>query len=251
VSELLTFESLAALLTLTALEIVLGIDNIVFIAITTSRLPLRIQPRARRLGLLGAMVTRILLLLCIKWIMGLTAELFAVFGHPFTGKDLILLVGGIFLLAKATYEIHHKLEAGPEAPQGRAARVASFGAAIGQIMVIDVIFSLDSVITAVGMARHLAIMIAAIVIAVIVMMIFAEAVSRFIERHPTLKMLALAFLLLIGVMLVAEGFRQAIDRKYIYFAMAFSLGVEVLNIRARRSREAMRLNAPQFPAPTG
>ncbi len=249
-SELLTFESLAALLTLTALEIVLGIDNIVFIAITTSRLEPRIQPRARRLGLLGAMVTRILLLLCIKWIMGLTAELFAIFGHTFTGKDLILLAGGIFLLAKATYEIHHKLEAGPEAPPGRAARVASFGAAVGQIMVIDVIFSLDSVITAVGMARHLAIMIAAIVIAVIVMMIFAEAVSRFIERHPTLKMLALAFLLLIGVMLVAEGFHQAIDRKYIYFAMAFSLGVEMLNIRARRNRAAMRLNAPEFPAPT-
>jgi predicted tellurium resistance membrane protein TerC len=247
VSDLLTFEALAALLTLTALEIVLGIDNIVFIAITTSRLEPRVQPRARRLGLLGAMATRILLLICIKWIMGLTAELFTVFQQTVTGKDLILIGGGLFLLAKATYEIHHKLEARPEQGTKPTAATASFAAAIGQIMLLDVIFSLDSVITAVGMARQLAIMIAAIVIAVVIMMVFAEAVSGFVERHPTLKMLALAFLLLVGVLLVAEGLHQHINRGYIYFAMAFSLGVEILNIRVRRNRAAMPGNAAGLP----
>ena len=243
-SDLLTFEALAALLTLTALEIVLGIDNIVFIAISTSRLEPRVQPRARRVGLLAAMAMRIVLLVCIKWIMGLTADLFTVFGETFSGKDLILLGGGIFLLAKATYEVHHKLEAAGEPSQRPSDGSASFAAAIGQIMLIDIVFSLDSVITAVGMARQLAIMIAAIVIAVLIMMLFADFVSAFVERHPTLKMLALAFLLLIGVMLVAESFHQHINRGYIYFAMAFSLGVEILNIRMRRKREAVRLNTP-------
>jgi predicted tellurium resistance membrane protein TerC len=256
VSELLTFESVGALLTLTALEVVLGIDNIVFIAIITGRLERRVQPRARRLGLLAAMATRILLLLGITWIMKLDSALFQVFEQAFSGKDLILFGGGLFLLAKATYEIHHKLEAQPEASGRAAAAVASFAAAIGQIMLIDVVFSLDSVITAVGItegiagyAVRLTIMIAAIVIAVAIMMIFAETVSAFIERHPTLKMLALAFLLLIGVLLVAEGLHQHINRGYVYFAMAFSLGVEILNIRARRNRQVMRLNVPQFPSP--
>jgi predicted tellurium resistance membrane protein TerC len=249
VLELLTFQCFAALLTLAALEIVLGIDNIVFIAIVTGRLERKVQPRARRLGLLGAMITRILLLLGITWIMQLDSELFRVFSQGFSGKDLILLAGGLFLLAKATYEIHHKLEDRPDESKTRAAAAASFAAAIGQIMVIDMVFSLDSVITAVGMTEgigsygvRLTIMIAAIVLAVAVMMVFAEAVSAFIEHHPTLKMLALAFLLLIGVMLVAESFHQHISRGYIYFAMAFSLLVEILNIKASST---IRARAPE------
>jgi len=233
-----------ALLTLTALEIVLGIDNIVFIAIVTGRLDPRVQPRARRVGLLGAMVSRILLLFCITLIMRLDADLFEVLGQGISGKDLALLGGGIFLLAKATYEIHHKLEVPGEKPHVTA-RAASFIGAIVQIMSIDVVFSLDSVITAIGMTEGIAgypvrltIMIAAIVIAVAVMMLFAEPVSAFIERHPTMKMLALSFLLLIGVMLVAEAFDQHVKRGYIYFAMAFSLGVELLNIRVRKAATA-------------
>jgi predicted tellurium resistance membrane protein TerC len=245
VVELLTLNSLAALLTLAGLEIVLGIDNIVFIAIITGRLKPTVQPRARRLGLLAAMATRILLLFAITWIMSLTNSLFSVLGQDISGKDLVLLAGGLFLVAKATHEIHEKLEV-PAADQhkhGHAA--ASFAAAIVQIMVIDIVFSLDSVITAVGMTEgiehynvRLTVMIAAIVIAVGVMMVFAEAVSKFIEHHPTMKMLALAFLILIGVMLTAEAFDKHIPRGYVYFAMAFSLGVEMLNIRARTARGA-------------
>jgi len=238
VADLLTAEGLAALLTLTALEIVLGIDNIVFIAIVTARLNPQVQPSARRIGLLAAMGMRILLLLAINWVLGLTAELFRVLGHPFSGQDLILLGGGLFLLVKATYEIHHKLEADPQASDQPRRQAGSFAAAIGQIVLLDLIFSLDSVITAVGMAKDkLAVMIAAIVLAVLVMMVFADPVSRFIERHPTMKMLALAFLLLIGVMLVAEAFHRGIPRGYIYFAMGFSLGVELLNIRVRHKRQ--------------
>lgn len=244
-SELVSFECLVALLTLTALEIVLGIDNIVFIAIVTGRLEARVQPRARRLGLLGAMVTRILLLFCITLIMRLDSDLFEVLGQGISGKDLALLGGGIFLLAKATYEIHHKLEGGADTPARSVARAASFIGAIVQIMLIDVVFSLDSVITAIGMTEGIAgdpvrltIMIAAIMIAVGVMMLFAEPVSAFIERHPTMKMLALAFLLLIGVMLLAEAFDQHVNRGYIYFAMTFSLGVELLNLRARKAAAA-------------
>ena len=246
-AELFTIESLIALLTLAALEIVLGIDNIVFIAIITGRLDPKIQSRARKVGLLAAMGMRILLLLCISWIMQLTNELFTLFDHGFSGKDMILLGGGLFLLAKATYEIHHKLELdGPEEEHATAAKVAvaSFGAAIVQIMLIDVVFSLDSVITAVGMAKHIPIMIAAIVVAVGVMMVFADPVSDFVERHPTMKMLALAFLLLIGVMLVAEGLGQHISRGYIYFAMAFSLVVELLNMRVRKNHTSLRLGGP-------
>jgi predicted tellurium resistance membrane protein TerC len=234
--EWLTADALAALATLTALEIVLGIDNIVFIAIVTGRLEPAVQPRARQIGLLAAMGTRILLLLAIKWIMTLDEAWFTVFGQSFSGKDLILLGGGLFLLAKATYEIHHKLEVPTAHTQKPAKAAASFAGAIVQIMLIDVVFSLDSVITAVGMAKQVGIMIAAIVIAIGVMMVFANSVSRFVEQHPTMKMLALAFLILIGVLLVAEGFHQHINRAYVYFAMAFSLGVELLNMRARLVR---------------
>ncbi len=231
--QVFTLENLIALLTLTMLEIVLGIDNIVFIVILTGKLDPKVQKKARRLGLLAAMFMRILLLLSITWIMRLTQPLFQVLGHAFSGRDLILLAGGLFLIGKSTYEIHDKLEVeGKPHPTARTA--ASFGSAIFQIMLIDIVFSLDSVITAVGMANHVAIMIMAIVVAVAVMFIFVTAVSDFIERHPTFKMLALSFLLLVGVMLFAEGLGKHIAKGYIYFAMVFSLLVEVLNIRARR-----------------
>ncbi|MCU0690606.1 MAG: TerC family protein [Polyangiaceae bacterium] len=234
-AELLTLESLIALLTLTTLEIVLGVDNIVFIAILTGRLPASKQAVARRAGLAAAMLTRILLLLTISWVMRLTQPLFSVFEHVFSGRDLILLVGGLFLLAKSTHEIHDKLET----ERGGSETVrppASVPSAIAQIMVLDLIFSLDSVVTAVGMAEHVSIMVAAIVIAVLIMMLFAGRVSRYIEAHPTTKMLALSFLLLIGVMLVAEGFGRHIPKGYIYFAMGFSLLVEMLNLRVHRPR---------------
>jgi len=231
--NLLSFENLIALLTLTALEIVLGIDNIVFLAILTGRLPAKEQARARRIGLFLAMFMRIGLLLTLSWIMRLTRPLFAVIGHPVSGRDLILLIGGMFLIAKATWEIHENLEVpGPHGPAGPAP--ASFGAALAQIVALDIIFSLDSVLAAVGMARHIAVMVAAVVAAVVVMLVSADAVCRLIERHPTLKMLALSFLLLIGVLLLAEGSGQKIEKGYVYFAMAFSLGVELLNMRVRR-----------------
>ena len=232
--ELFTLENLIALLTLTMLEIVLGIDNIVFIVILTGKLDPAKQPKARRLGLLAAMIMRILLLLGITWIMRLTQPLFQVLGHAFSGRDLILLAGGLFLIGKSTYEIHDKLEAESKPHTGTGRTAASFGGAIFQIMLIDIVFSLDSVITAVGMANHVAIMVMAIVVAVAIMFIFVNAVSDFIERHPTFKMLALSFLLLVGVMLFAEGLGKHIAKGYIYFAMAFSLLVEILNIRARR-----------------
>ena len=232
--HLLSMENLIALLTLTALEIVLGIDNIVFLAILTGKLPEHQRARARRIGLSLAMFMRIGLLLAIKWIMGLTAPLFGLFGHDFSGRDLILLVGGLFLIAKSTHEIHEKLEGPAEHGPQAGGRAAAFGAIVAQIVAIDLVFSLDSVITAVGMAKHVEIMILAVIIAVFIMMAFSGAVSAFVERHPTIKMLALAFLLLIGVMLLAEGFDKHVERGYIYFAMAFSLGVEMLNIRARR-----------------
>jgi predicted tellurium resistance membrane protein TerC len=231
--HLFSVESLIALLTLTALEIVLGIDNIVFLAILTGKLPEHQRARARQIGLGLAMLMRIGLLLAIKWIMGLTAPLFAVFGHSVSGRDLILLIGGLFLIAKSTHEIHEKLEGHGHGPQA-AGGAAKFGAIVAQIVAIDLVFSLDSVITAVGMAQHIEIMIAAVIVAVLIMMSCSGAVSAFVERHPTIKMLALAFLLLIGVMLLAEGFDKHIQRGYIYFAMAFSLGVEMLNIRAGR-----------------
>jgi predicted tellurium resistance membrane protein TerC len=229
-----------ALLTLTVLEIVLGIDNVIFISILAGKLPAAEQPRARSLGLGGAFVTRILLLLSITWIMRLTAPLFAVARHGFSGRDLILLVGGLFLIGKATREIHHKLE-GPveEAGAGRAG--SSLWATVAQIMVIDIVFSLDSVITAVGMADDVAIMIAANVVALVVMLAAAGAISGFVDRHPTVKMLALAFLVLIGTNLVAEGFGQHVNKGYTYGAMAFSVLVEMLNLRARSRAEAVKL----------
>lgn len=233
--SLLSIENLLALVTLTGMEIVLGVDNIVFLAVITGRLPAARQTAARRTGLFLAMLMRILLLLTLTWVMRLTRPLFAILAHDISGRDLILIVGGVFLIAKATWEIHENLEPpAPNAAQGVAA--ASFKAAMAQIVALDIIFSLDSVLAAVGMARHLAVMIAAVVASVAVMLVFADAVCGLIERHPTLKMLALSFLLLIGVMLVAEGSGRRIEKGYIYFAMAFSLGVELLNLRVRAAR---------------
>jgi predicted tellurium resistance membrane protein TerC len=240
--ELLTTENAIALLTLTSLEIVLGIDNIVFISILCGKLPPEQQPRGRQLGLALAMVMRILLLLSISWVMGLTETWFTVLGKAVSGRDLILFGGGLFLLAKATWEIHDKLEgAVSEEVKGRRASYAGFAAVLAQIAVLDLVFSLDSVITAVGMAQAIEIMVAAVVISVLVMMAFAGMISRFVERHPTVKMLALSFLILIGAMLVAEGFGTHVNKGYIYFAMAFSLGVEMLNIRLRSARSPVAL----------
>jgi predicted tellurium resistance membrane protein TerC len=233
VAELLTSENLIALLTLSSLEIVLGIDNIVFISILVAKLPKERQASARRIGLLLAMVMRIALLLAISWVMSLTKPLFSLFDHGFTGRDLILIVGGFFLVAKATWEIHDKLEGASH--EHAAPKVASYGAILVQIMMLDIVFSLDSVITAVGMAREVEIMIAAVMISIGVMLAFAGTISAFIEKHPTMKMLALSFLLLIGVVLIADGFGQHVSKGYIYTAMAFSLFVEVLNMRLRKS----------------
>lgn len=232
-TELLTTENLIALLTLTSLEIVLGVDNVVFIAILAGKLPVHQQRKARNLGLMLAMVMRILLLFAIGWVARLTSELFTVFGHGVSGRDLIMLIGGLFLIGKATYEIHHKLE-GPDTLDRKKQVPAVFGAVILQIIMIDIVFSLDSVITAVGMARSIVVMIAAVVAAVGIMLLAAGSISAFVERHPTMKMLALSFLLLIGVMLVADGCGQHIPKGYIYFAMAFSLIVEILNLRIRK-----------------
>ena len=224
-------EAWLGLLTLTVLEIVLGIDNIIFISILAGKLPAHQQARARRVGLIGAMLTRIALLAALAWIIRLTAPLFSLLGHAFSGRDLILIAGGLFLLAKSTREIHDGLEgdAGHANPAGKA----GFGAVVAQIMVLDIVFSLDSVITAVGMARHLPVMIAAVVLAVGVMMFAAAPISRFVHRHPTVKMLALSFLLMIGLSLIADGLGQHIAKGYIYFAMGFSVFVELLNIRVR------------------
>ena len=227
--ELLTAENALALLTLTALEVVLGIDNLVVISILTGKLPEEQRARARRVGLLAAMGMRIALLLSLSWIIGLSAPLFTVLERGVTGRDLILLAGGLFLIAKATHEIHTKVEAPSEHGQAEAHVFASVGAVIGQIMLFDLVFSIDSVITAIGMARAIPVMVAA-------MMLFAGPVSGFVERHPSIKMLALAFLLLIGVLLVAEGMGAHLDRGYVYFAMGFSLFVEMLNLRAQSRR---------------
>ena len=238
-------DSWIALATLSAMEIVLGIDNIVFLTILAGRLPAADQPRARRIGLAFALLTRLGLLFAITWVMGLTEALFTVFGRGVSGRDLILLGGGLFLIAKATFEIHDKLEVRHEPaarpPSGRSA----FWFVIAQIAVLDIVFSLDSVITAVGMAQHLPIMVVAMILAVGVMLVFAGPVGDFVERHPTIKMLALSFLILIGVMLVAEGLGKHIEKGYVYFAMAFSLLVELLNLRVRRARAApVHLHGP-------
>ena len=233
--------ALVGLLTLTALEIVLGVDNIIFISILSGKLPKADQPRARRLGLGGAFVTRILLLLSIAWIVRLTNPLFTLAGIDFTGRNLILLFGGLFLIGKATFEIHGKLEGADDEAEGRKA-ASSMAAVVAQIMVIDIVFSLDSVITAVGMVSEVSIMIAANVVALGIMLAAATPISDFVDRHPTIKMLALAFLVLIGTNLVAEGLGQHIPKGYTYFAMFFSFLVEMLNLRLRAKQAAVRLH---------
>jgi predicted tellurium resistance membrane protein TerC len=226
--------------TLLALEIVLGIDNVVFISILAGKLPANQQAKARYLGLALAMVTRIILLFSISWMVRLTAPLFTVFGVEISGRDLILIVGGLFLIGKSTHEIHQKLEG--ERGQVSARVAPTFTGVIVQILLLDVVFSLDSVITAVGMVNQIGIMVAAVMVAVIVMIGFAGAIGRFVERHPTVKMLALSFLLLIGMTLMAEGFDQHISKGYIYSAMAFSVFVEVLNLRAKKAAEPVKLH---------
>lgn len=254
---LFTVDSLVSLLTLTVLEIVLGIDNIVFISILAGKLPADKQKRARRLGLGLAMFVRILLLLSLGWIMSLTQPLFNIgewigLDNPdflkvtaISGRDLILLIGGLFLIYKSTAEIHEKLEGGEH--EQTNVKAVTFSQVLIQILLLDIVFSLDSVITAVGMADHVEIMIAAVVLAVLVMMMAAESISGFVNKHPTVKMLALSFLLLIGVSLLAEGFDQHIPKGYIYFAMAFSVFIEVLNLRVKsKNKHTVKLNQPSF-----
>jgi predicted tellurium resistance membrane protein TerC len=247
------------LLTLTALEIVLGIDNIIFISILAGKLPTEQQKQARQVGLGLALITRILLLLSLSWLVGLTAPLFSL-PLPFldehvreiSGRDLVLLVGGLFLLAKSTYEIHERLE-GHEG-EGNARQTTSFAAVIVQILLLDVVFSLDSVITAVGMVDEIGVMITAVIIAVLIMLVSAGPISNFVNNHPTVKMLALSFLLLIGMSLVAEGLDQHIPKGYIYFAMGFSVLVELLNLRSKRGKtEPVHLHQPYVAEtkPTG
>jgi predicted tellurium resistance membrane protein TerC len=233
-----------AFLTLSALEIVLGIDNIVFISILVGKLPAHQQAGAYKVGLGLAMVMRILLLLSISWIMSLTAPLFTIpfMGNEVSGRDLVLIVGGLFLVAKSTHEIHDKLEGHEGAKSERVA--ATYASVLGQIIALDLVFSLDSVITAVGMVQHVEIMIAAVIVAVAVMMIFAKPIGDFVSRRPTVKMLALAFLVAIGVMLMADGFGHHVPKGYIYFAMAFSLFVEMLNLRAGHREEPVHLRQP-------
>jgi predicted tellurium resistance membrane protein TerC len=238
----------AAFATLTALEIVLGVDNVVFISILAGKLPAAQQEKARRWGLGLAMIMRILLLLSVSWVIGLTAPLFTVLSQAISGRDLIMIAGGLFLIGKSTHEMHDRLEGAEGASSQRVA--ASFGAVITQILLLDIVFSLDSVITAVGMADDVSVMIAAVVVAVGFMFAFASRISGFVERHPTMKVLALSFLLLIGATLVAEGFDAHVPKGYIYFAMAFSLFVEVINIRTRRSTEApVHLHTPYVAEP--
>ncbi|HMQ31175.1 MAG TPA: TerC family protein [Chloroflexaceae bacterium] len=238
-----TTENLLALLTLTVMEIVLGIDNIIFISILASRLPKEQQARARQLGLGAALVMRILLLLSISWIASLTNPLFAVFGFELSGRDLILLLGGLFLIYKATHEIHAKLEG--EEGHGDTKVTATFTSVIVQIMLLDIVFSLDSVITAVGMADALWVMITAVVISIGIMLFAAGPISEFVNRHPTVKMLALSFLLLIGFSLVVEGLHFHIPKGYIYFAMGFSILVEMLNLRmSSKSKRPVELKQP-------
>jgi len=261
-SELLTAEAALALVTLTALEIVLGIDNIIFISILSGKLPADQQARARQLGLLLALGTRILLLLSLSWVIGLTEPLFRIGPQPelaagtetgghgagkhpadpwgFSGRDLILVLGGLFLIGKSVHEIHGKLEGEEGHAVGGAA--PSFVGVLVQILLLDIVFSLDSVITAVGMVNQIAVMIAAVVIAVLFMLAFSGAISGFVEKHPTIKMLALAFLVLIGVNLLAEGFEQHIEKGYTYFAMAFAVAVEMLNLKLRKRGEPVHLH---------
>ncbi|MFG6462344.1 TerC family protein [Roseateles sp. DXS20W] len=237
-----------ALATLTALELVLGIDNIIFISILVDKLPKAQQETARRLGLFMAMFMRIGLLLTLAWIVGMVEPLFHLFGYGFSGRDLILIGGGLFLIWKSTVEIHGSLEGEDEtAPSGSKAAKAAFGAAIVQIMLIDLVFSLDSIITAVGMVDDVRIMIAAVIASVGLMMLFASPIGRFVSSHPTIKMLALSFLVVVGVVLVAEGFGHHVPKGYIYFAMAFSLGVEMINIKMRKNADTKVKLRQQIP----
>lgn len=250
-ADLFTPESIVAFLTLLALEIVLGIDNVIFIAILAAKLPEHQQARARQLGIGLAVVTRILLLLSITWVMGLTEPLIALLGRELSGRDLILLVGGTFLIGKSTLEIHEKLE-GTEPGHGKAKAAATLASVILQIVLIDLVFSLDSVITAVGISGVIPVMVTAILIAAVMMLVAAGAISRFVEQHPTMKMLALSFLILIGSLLVIEGWNPEAAhelhlKNYAYFAMAFSFLVEMLNIRVRRSREPVHLRRSHLP----
>jgi predicted tellurium resistance membrane protein TerC len=254
ISGFTSTEGLLSLVTLSAMETVLGIDNVVFLSILVGKLPREQQPSARRLGLILALGTRILLLFSLSWVMGLTQPLFEVLGHAISGRDLVLFGGGGFLIAKATREIHEKIESPDEdaIPSVGAAR-AAFGLVLVQVAVLDVVFSLDSVVTAVGMANDLPIMITAMVFAMAVMLFFAGWIGDFVHRHPTMKMLALSFLILIGVMLVAEGMGQHISKGYIYFAMAFSFLVELLNLRLRKHQplaSAPTLEAEKKPTAT-
>jgi predicted tellurium resistance membrane protein TerC len=239
---LFTADGLLALATLTFLEIILGVDNVIFISILAGKLPAGVQARARRTGLAAAMVMRILLLLSIAWIIRLTAPLFHVFDRGISGRDLILIGGGLFLLAKATLEIHDKLEG--EEGHGSAKVAPSFSGVIVQIMLLDIVFSLDSVITAVGMADDVSVMITAVVLAVAVMMFSAGPISAFVNRHPTVKVLALSFLLLIGISLVGDGLGMHVPKGYIYFAMGFSVFVEMINLRVRRTAAPVKLHQP-------
>ena len=236
-----------AFATLTVLELVLGIDNVIFISILSGKLPAEQQAKSRYIGLALALVMRVILLFSLSWVIGLTAPLFSLFGKDISGKDLVLLIGGLFLIAKSTHEIHGSLEG--EEGHGSKKTYSSFASVIVQIVLLDIVFSLDSVITAVGMVsteygdKGIWIMIGAVVISIAAMMLFAGPIGAFVQRHPTVKMLALSFLLLIGVMLVAEGFHQKIPKGYIYFAMAFSVVVEILNMRLRRKTEPVHLHS--------
>lgn len=233
-------QALIAFFTLTSLEIVLGIDNVIFISILAGKLPAEEQGRARIVGLGAALVTRLLLLFSISWIVRLTEPLFSVLNHPISGRDMILLGGGLFLIGKSTHEIHSKLEGEEGHTTKRTA--SSFVSVIIQIMLVDIVFSLDSVITAVGMVDRISIMVTAVIVAVGVMMVFAGAISKFVNKHPTIKVLALSFLILIGVMLTAEGLNQHIPKGYVYFAMAFSVLVEMMNIRLRKKVAPVHLH---------
>jgi len=241
-------EAWSALVALLTLEIVLGVDNVVFISILANKLPVDQQDRARRTGILAAAGMRVLLLLAIGWIIGLEEELFELFGRGFSGKDLVLFAGGLFLIYKATKEIHHKLEGEDEHVEAKV--VPTFAAVLAQVMLLDIVFSLDSVITAVGITEYLAVMIIAILAAVAVMLWASKAIYQFVNRHPSVKMLALAFLLLIGMTLIAEGLGEKIPKGYVYAAMAFSVFVEVLNIRVRRkTKDPVHLHDKMSPEP--
>lgn len=237
---LFSVHSIVPFLTLTALELVLGIDNIIFISIISDRLPSEKRRKARTIGLLLAIVTRLLLLLSLSWMMSLTAPLFTLFGQNISGRDLILILGGLFLIAKSTHEIHQKLESSEE-KNGVTRKTSNFLSIIIQILLLDIVFSLDSVITAVGMVNEIPIMAAAIIVATLIMIFASHTIADFVDRHPTIKMLALSFLVLIGVALLAEGFETHIPKGYIYFSMAYALAVETLNIRLRKKAEPVHL----------